>query len=180
MLNGSISIVANTANYSEGIEFPIKRYISHPDYFPFNDDNDIGLIELDTPVDCENCKSIALTESSPNPGDIITVTGWGWERDYLPDLLQVTQLPVLSIKDCDDAYSDLPYTYLTAHQFCAGKVEEPLVGPCWLDEGDPAVSNGVLVGLVSETFSCPGTYPYPRIYTDVAKFRDWIQNVTGI
>jgi secreted trypsin-like serine protease len=42
-----------------------------------------------------------------------------------------------------------------------------------LDEGDPLVCDGGLAGIMSLSVNC-GKQNRPSVYTDVAKYKDWI------
>lgn len=180
MANGSVVILANSSDIIGGIEFPIKRYILHPDYLPQYDEKDIALIELEETVECTFCEPITLAEQSPTAEENVTITGWGWSSEFYPFIsvvLQMIELPVLDWEECRQIL--LNTHVLTQNQFCIGDRNQTLLGPCGLDEGDPVVAEGVLVGLVSQVFGCYG-YEYPKIMTDVSKFRSWIRENSGI
>merc|ERR1712037_411885 len=57
--------------------------------------------------------------------------------------------------------------------FCAGLLGEGGKDACQGDSGGPVLLNNQIVGATSWGIGC--AYPnYPGVYTDVAMFRDWI------
>merc|ERR1719215_954818 len=57
--------------------------------------------------------------------------------------------------------------------FCAGLIGEGGKDACQGDSGGPVLLNNEIVGATSWGIGC--AYPnYPGVYTDVAMFRDWI------
>ena len=57
--------------------------------------------------------------------------------------------------------------------FCAGLLGEGGKDACQGDSGGPVLLNDEIVGATSWGIGC--AYPnYPGVYTDVAMFRNWI------
>lgn len=71
----------------------------------------------------------------------------------------------------------LEYSVKDHTQLCAGNVEKGGVDTCQGDSGGPllCVSGGAwkIVGVTSWGFGCGDKYS-PGVYTNVAKYRQWI------
>ena len=81
------------------------------------------------------------------------------------------ETPVISEKDCQNAYSGL----ITRRMMCFGFLEGGK-DSCNGDGGGPAVCNGEVQGIVSWGYKC-GEHNRPSVYTTVCEFRDWIHGV---
>lgn len=171
----------------------------HPDFGPETYDNDIALLYLDKPLECESCGTVGLVApnhaNSPDseslvaaPGMTATLSGWGSQsRDqekplFTPYLMRL-DAPLWNNWAC---IWDTSYTarQLTRNMLCAGDIQGT-GDSCHGDSGGPLVvpnSQGsgeyLLAGVISWGYGCaePG---FPGINTRVARYVDWISDVTG-
>lgn len=106
------------------------------------------------------------------------ITGWGAEREggTTTEVLNRASVPIISKAACNKAYES--FGGLPDGQICAAY---PNGGKdsCQGDSGGPLTIDGRLAGIVSWGNGCarPG---YPGAYTEIAAFRDWIKDKTGV
>lgn len=164
----------------------VKTVKQHPDYNSANIQNDISVLELESPVDMSsypNIKPVCLpAQDSTFPNSQATVSGWGTlaSGGVLPATLHKVGVTVFGDGDCGDMNQ-----YMTPDMMCAGLVEGGK-DACQGDSGgplflpDPANNNAqTLVGVVSWGFGCanPGQL---GIYAEVSHFRSWLDaQLTG-
>lgn len=101
-----------------------------------------------------------------------TVNGWGttsYSGEPTVTLLSV-DVNIINILSCNTSY----HGELTAGMMCAG-VTGGGKDACQGDSGGPLACNGLLTGVVSNGYEC-ALPNYPGIYTDVYKFKKWINS----
>ncbi|XP_026063666.1 trypsin-like [Carassius auratus] len=156
-----------------------SRSIVHPSYNSSTHDNDIGLIQLSSPVTLTDyIRPICLAAAGSNfsAGTETWVTGWGKLQSGgpFPDLLQEVQVPIVSNSDCNNAYGGL----ITNNMICAGLIKEGDKGSCQGDSGGPMVSRNGSLWVQSGIVSFAGVKcddpRYPGVYTRVSHYQDWI------
>uniref|UniRef100_A0A3Q1EXS1 ST14 transmembrane serine protease matriptase a n=1 Tax=Acanthochromis polyacanthus TaxID=80966 RepID=A0A3Q1EXS1_9TELE len=161
----------------------VKQVIPHPNYNDFTFDNDIALMELDSPVTYSDyIKPICLpaAQHSFPPGNTVWVTGWGATREggFAASVLQKAQVRIINWKTCDSLMGG----QLTSRMLCAGVLTGG-VDACQGDSGgplsSPSGSRMFLAGVVSWGDGCARRNK-PGIYTTVTKFRAWITQKTGV
>ncbi|XP_076836296.1 ST14 transmembrane serine protease matriptase b [Brachyhypopomus gauderio] len=163
----------------------VKRIISHPDYHSSEFDNDIALVELDSPIKFNQrvwpiCLPAATDEFFA--GKPVWITGWGrvQEAGMLANALQKAQVRIIN----DTVCSQLMGNGVTPRMICAGVLSGG-VDACQGDSGGPlsyidlASGRWFLTGVVSWGHGC-GRKSKPGIYTRVTKFRRWIRAETGV
>lgn len=148
----------------------------------------------------DKVQPIKLIESKEilKVGDINVVSGWGWTNQPVgsPHLMATT-LPIIDRQKCHASLKKYWIENVTERMICAGYFEggsdmalklptEQVLSvsekdSCLGDSGGPLVreSDGVLVGIVSWGVGC-ALEDRPGVYTNVAYFRDWIRDVTGV
>ncbi|XP_063989082.1 polyserase-2-like [Diachasmimorpha longicaudata] len=143
--------------------------------------NDVAVIKLQTPFKLDDTRrpvDLFKYQESVEQGIRAVITGWGAtvEGGGSPEVLNLVSVPIVSKEACSEAYKS--FGGLPAGQICAAY---PNGGKdaCQGDSGGPLTVDGRLAGIVSWGNGCarPG---YPGAYTEVAAFRDWIQEKTGI
>ncbi|WP_280720198.1 serine protease [Kitasatospora sp. MAP5-34] len=170
----------------------VSGVLKHPGFNALTMANDVALLKLATAV-TENGSTVAfapLATTAPTAGDAATVTGWGRTQQddtTLPTSLRTIQVPVTTTTDCEAAYSGLNLNLGgdegglldgldpvldTTSMLCAGPADGGQ-GFCTGDSGDPAVVNGVVVGIVSWSRGCAAAGS-PGVYSSVAYFHDWL------
>jgi len=160
----------------------VTRVIAHPSYNPVNNDNDLALLELTTPVNLnDRVATIPLLHSPTDdaltaPGILAIVTGWGATVDshasWSPTLQEVA-VPIVSNATCNSA---LPGPSITDNQICAGFAAGGK-DSCYGDSGGPLiVPNGggwKQTGIVSYGYGCAKPNLY-GVYTRVSRYITWI------
>jgi secreted trypsin-like serine protease len=167
-------------------ETVVVNVFVHPDYDPSSSSspNDIALLELATDV---QVPGIALSggEVAELVNVLAHIVGWGSisadteNPDFLPEQRDAA-VPIVDHDVCNasEAYSGI----LVDSQMCAG-FPSGGVDTCAGDSGGPLIvefqSGRAQVGLVSFGAGCaqPGA---AGIYTDIAKFDDWIKSFVDI
>ncbi|KAM9451667.1 ST14 transmembrane serine protease matriptase b [Clarias gariepinus] len=163
----------------------VKQIICHPDYDPVRDNNDIALMELDSPVPLgANIFPICLPAATRElpVGQPVWITGWGKIREEGPlaTVLQEAEVRIINETVC----SQLIGNEITPEMVCAGVLTGG-ADACQGDSGGPmtfvtpATGRSFLVGVVSWGEGC-GRKGKPGIYTRVTKYRSWIQKESGV
>nr|CAD7195777.1 unnamed protein product [Timema douglasi] len=161
----------------------VANYIIHENFNQNNFDNDIALLQVDTPFQfSDSVQPISLPaqgEATP-VGTQAVVSGWGVTvnggTEYSSDLLYIT-VNIYSDSDCNDKYY-ADYGGLFVGDFCAGHAEGG-IDACQGDSGGPLAAGGKLVGIVSWGDQC-ALPDRPGVYTRVSYYRDWIKEKTGV
>ena len=152
----------------------VKRIVRHGSYNFLTDDNDIALLELNTPaVFSRNVRTVTLN-SPGSIGENLTVIGWGIrETGTTSPVLRQARIPSVSRETCQSSYSKT----VTSNMLCAG-VPQGDIGPCYTDSGGP-ISNGnrEQVGLVSWGVRGCNSPNFYSVYTNVSNYTNWIANV---
>lgn len=167
------------------VNFGIEKVIVHPEYTiiknaPFND---IGLIRLDRDVVFSDFISpICLPvqdriHQMNHTARIAFVTGWGFtEFNKTSDVKLKLQLPVVDNQICRKKYQ--AHLSIRDTQLCAGGEEKK--DACKGDSGGPLMrnidGNYYLIGVVSFGPNPCAIKGVPGVYTNVAKFIDWIRS----
>lgn len=160
----------------------------HRRYSPRTSANDIGLIQLATPIALDGLTTatialpVDLDPQWPEVGSEITISGWGLmaqNPDVLPHQLQLAAVSVQAPPGGPCVLSTL-WNYDQDLMLCAGL---PAGGTdsCSGDSGGPAVvvTDGVayVAGVTSHGLSTCAQADYPGIYTRVTAYTSWILNL---
>ena len=167
-----------------GTVHEIVNIISHERYDNYETSslfhNDIALIEVKPhfKINKKTRNSIKLigTDKKIKPGTMAWVTGWGTTVEGLsitPFLLRKIRIPILSLNQCENYIGPI-----SEGEICAG-YEEGGRDSCQGDSGGSLVIGKLLVGIVAWGLGCARPQS-PGVYTNVAYYRDWIKNKTGI
>ena len=167
------------------IQKPVKRMIVHRNYNPTTFENDIALMELESPFDVQpHVVPICLPEPGEEfVGQVAHVAGWG-KLSYggpIPSILQVVKLPILANDKCQEMFNNAGHDKEIKPTFlCAGYTDGGK-DSCEGDSGGPLMvqkSNGhwVLVGTVSHGIKCAEPN-LPGVYMKTAAYRLWIDNI---
>lgn len=161
----------------------LKQIIPHPNYNEYTFDNDIALMELDSPVTYSDyIRPICLPASQHDfpTGNTVWITGWGATREggFAATVLQKAQVRIINRAVCNDLMNG----QITSRMLCAGVLSGG-VDACQGDSGGPLSSPSgtrmFLAGVVSWGDGCARRNK-PGIYTTVTKFRGWIKEKTGV
>jgi secreted trypsin-like serine protease len=134
---------------------------------------DAALLFLEHPV--TGVRTIAMAETSPLAGAVVSAAGWGETSEgasSLPDRLRSVVLEVATKRACGRG-NRIPGGYFSSSMMCAGN---PGRDTCAGDSGGPLVSmssgHAVLVGITSFGFGCARA-GHPGVYTRVSSIRGW-------
>ncbi|KAH8352470.1 hypothetical protein KR084_004372 [Drosophila pseudotakahashii] len=162
--------VGSSNSESGGQVVRVSRILAHEnfgEYYGLSDD--VAVIKLQTSLKMGvGVKSIPLADSSPKPGSLASVSGWGkigYYKDYSRTLLETT-VAIVDWHKCRKSYLGK----VTKDMICASA---PGKDSCAGDSGGPLVSGGKLVGIVSFGYGCADPQ-YPGVYADVAELKPWI------
>lgn len=140
--------------------------------------NDIALIRVREPFELDKSRQvIQLFEKDEKSENLAKVSGFGVVKDgyYLGELaenLQWVEIPLIERDYCDKMYQ-YKYEGLPEGTICAGENDIGGKNACKGDEGSPLAIDGRLAGVVSWSYNCADPY-YPPVYTEIAYYRDWI------
>ncbi|XP_029027296.1 ST14 transmembrane serine protease matriptase a [Betta splendens] len=161
----------------------LKQIIPHPYYNTFTFDNDMALMELDSPVSFSDyIRPICLPAATHNfpAGDTVSISGWGATREggSAAMVLQKAEVRIINSTVCNSLMAG----QITSRMLCAGVLKGG-VDACQGDSGGPLSSSvgqhAFLAGVVSWGDGC-ARRDKPGIYTQVTKFRGWIKEKTGV
>uniref|UniRef100_A0A673U1G5 Peptidase S1 domain-containing protein n=1 Tax=Suricata suricatta TaxID=37032 RepID=A0A673U1G5_SURSU len=149
----------------------VLRAISHPDYNPQSNVNDIMLLQLENRVTRNRAVSpvpLPGAQDRLRPGTECTAAGWGLlSLSRSTNRLHEVQLTVQRDTRCLDRFR----FYTDETQICVGNPrsrKSAFLG----DSGGPLVCNNVAQGIVSygDSRGIP-----PAVFTRVSSFTDWIR-----
>ncbi|KAK9751337.1 Trypsin [Popillia japonica] len=172
--------VGSSIRNSGGTVVKVEAIYQHPNFDYFTVDYDISVLSLSSSLNFDsNIAAIKLPSENQEfaAGIESVVTGWGDTAQGGPsaDQLQAVRVPLVSLSDCQAAYS--PYN-ITDRMLCAG-IKEGGKDACQGDSGGPLVIDDVLVGVVSWGIGCAQP-EYPGVYASVPNLRSYISEVSGI
>ncbi|NXP60754.1 FA7 factor, partial [Chloropsis cyanopogon] len=162
-------------------ESGVARMIIHEEYRNGHVNNDIALLNLETPVNltdyvvpiCLPEKRFAVYELSTIK--FSTVSGWGRliDRGATSSVLMRVDLPRVKTQECEKE-TDLN---ITENMFCAGDLSG-VKDSCKGDSGGPHATQykntWFLTGIVSWGKGCAVEGSY-GVYTRVSKYIDWLR-----
>uniref|UniRef100_A0A034VZS7 Trypsin I-P1 n=1 Tax=Bactrocera dorsalis TaxID=27457 RepID=A0A034VZS7_BACDO len=155
----------------------VSKISVHRDYNATSYTNDVAVLHLDghVPANFTRARAIPLnSDLNLNASNTVCqVSGWGRTENggYSPQLM-VVDVAIVNRSQCATNYGALVHDGM----ICAGYMEGGR-DACVGDSGGPLVCGEQLAGVVSFGVGCaqPG---FPGVYTDVATYVPWINNVT--
>ena len=153
----------------------VVRIIRHEDFNLETVENDIALLELESPLSInEFVAPISLPTKYQHSSGSALVSGWGTLREfafYGSSRLMKVAVPIVSNEDCNNDYeSETNPRPIFDSMLCAGENEKDA---CQGDSGGPLACGSYLCGIVSWGRGC-GRQGFPGVYTQVSYFVDWI------
>jgi len=168
----------------------VKKVYVHRGYVARTFDNDLALLELDSPVSFEeHILPICLPdpavarEEAHYTGRVATVTGWGRLRHGgpLPDKLHEVQLPIVPNKECQSWFRETGHKKTIKPEFLCAGFKSGEKDSCEGDSGGPLTlrrpdGRWELVGTVSHGIKC--AYPnLPGVYMRMTHYKPWIDGI---
>uniref|UniRef100_A0A8B9JUG9 Suppression of tumorigenicity 14b n=1 Tax=Astyanax mexicanus TaxID=7994 RepID=A0A8B9JUG9_ASTMX len=178
-----LGLLSQSESSADTVQKSIKQIISHPEYDPRTYDNDIALMELNSPVTLnQNIWPICLPAASHEfpAGLDVWITGWGQTREDGSTVLQKAEVRIINDTICNQLMNN----EITPRMICAGVLSGG-VDACQGDSGgpmssvDPDSGRLFLAGVVSWGEGC-GRKNKPGVYTRVTKYRSWIREQSGV
>ncbi|XP_034836824.1 trypsin-7-like [Maniola hyperantus] len=178
-------VYAGSTLRSQTVPYTICAHFVHPLWNTSNlhsHDYDYQLLLLELPIPVSSvARPIAIgTESDDEPGNMVSVSGWGhlhYKKSKMQEYLYRVSVPIMSHSECKEM-PDGKYSNITPRMFCAGYLNGTK-DSCQGDSGGPVVYNAKLIGLVSYGVGCAAPMQ-PGVYSNVPMGRDWIRSVTGL
>uniref|UniRef100_A0A2M4BNY7 CLIP domain-containing serine protease n=2 Tax=Anopheles marajoara TaxID=58244 RepID=A0A2M4BNY7_9DIPT len=178
------------------LDLPPLEIITHPDYNPSTQRNDIALIRIEqTPAYSDFLRAICLptrnVDSFVVPGQKLSVSGWGrtdmFQEKLGPNALSPIKLklslPYMERDRCTKTFR--PWNYmLTEGQLCAGG--EKAKDTCAGDSGSPLMNFDMkrgqwfISGIVSIGVRNCGVEGLPGVYTNVYHYLPWIRKYVQV
>jgi secreted trypsin-like serine protease len=152
-----------------GAKLRVEHVYIHQQYDPDSHDNDISLLKLSG--DISGGISPLSFAAPPATGVRVTTAGWGLTTENGKQSLELREVtvPVVASKQCKSSYGNL-----TDNMICAGEAGKD---SCQGDSGGPlfidSASGAQQIGIVSYGVGC-GRSGYPGVYTEVDRYRNWI------
>ncbi|KZC07075.1 Serine proteinase stubble, partial [Dufourea novaeangliae] len=165
----------------------VRRVIVNRGYDPATFENDLALLELDSPVEFdEHIVPICMPEDGTDyTGRMATVTGWGRLKydGGVPSVLQEVQVPIIKNSVCQEMFQTAGHSKLILDSFLCAGYANGQKDSCEGDSGGPLVmqrpdGRWFLVGTVSHGIKCAAPY-LPGVYMRTTYFKPWLQGVTG-
>lgn len=163
----------------EGVVHDVEFALTHADYNPDTQENDIALVKLTTASEQTAVGLVDAADTAAQPGDGATIVGWGRlaEGGATSNVLQEVTVPIITNETCQEAYAADGIT-LTATMLCAGR-EEGGQDSCQGDSGGPLMVSAApgdfrQAGVVSFGIGCARPEKY-GVYTRLSQFRDWVE-----
>ncbi|XP_051164043.1 chymotrypsin-1-like isoform X2 [Leptopilina boulardi] len=168
--DSNIDVVVGTNTLDEGGAFyKSKKIIPHPNYSSLLIRHDIGLIQLEKPIEFnDKIKSIPLpVDDFSKFGNSAVLSGWGTTSypGKPPNELQHIFLTVIPQKECLNTNFRI-----TNSNICT--LNKKGEGACHGDSGGPLVADDVQIGIVS--WGKPCAKGQPDVFTRVYSYMDWI------
>ncbi|KAL7305315.1 hypothetical protein TKK_0002445 [Trichogramma kaykai] len=142
-------------------------------------EGDIALIKLADPIIYdEQHQPIEMFEQDEETAENARaiVSGWGQTpTTWKPSQLQAVVVPIISKRTCSDLYYE-KFGPLPSGEICALVLGVGGKDACVGDSGGPLAVNQRLAGVVSWGEGCAKPYQ-PGVYTEVAFYRNWIEQV---
>ncbi|NXK39180.1 ACRO protein, partial [Piprites chloris] len=160
----------------------IQRLLVHEDYNAADQSNDIALLELDRPAECNFYVHLGCVPNGTvdvSELDTCYVAGWGAttaRAQKTSDVLQEAQVHLIDVQICNS--SDWYAGDVHTHNLCAGHPEGG-IDTCQGDSGGPLMCKDDdadyfwVVGVTSWGKGCARA-KRPGIYTSTQHFYNWI------
>ncbi|XP_016940714.3 serine protease filzig isoform X1 [Drosophila suzukii] len=166
----------------------VKRVIVHRQYDPATFENDLALLELDTPVqfDTHIVPICMPNDVADFTGRMATVTGWGRLKygGGVPSVLQEVQVPIIENSVCQEMFHTAGHNKKILTSFLCAGYANGQKDSCEGDSGGPLVlqrpdGRYELAGTVSHGIKCAAPY-LPGVYMRTTFYKPWLRSITGV
>ncbi|XP_065368071.1 serine protease filzig [Calliphora vicina] len=166
----------------------VKRVIVHRQYDPATFENDIALLELESPVtfDTHIVPICMPSDIADFTGRMATVTGWGRLKygGGVPSVLQEVQVPVIENSVCQEMFHTAGHNKKILNSFLCAGYANGQKDSCEGDSGGPLVLQRAdgryeLAGTVSHGIKCAAPY-LPGVYMRTTFYKPWLRSITGV
>ncbi|CAG9573374.1 unnamed protein product [Danaus chrysippus] len=166
----------------------VRRVIVHRQYDAATFENDLALLELDSPVQfAPHIVPICMPpDDADYTGRVATVTGWGRLRygGGVPAVLQEVQVPVIENNACQEMFHTAGHAKKILNSFICAGYANGQKDSCEGDSGGPLVlqrddGRWQLVGTVSHGIKCAAPY-LPGVYMRTTYYKPWLRSITGV
>ncbi|XP_012288932.1 trypsin 3A1 [Orussus abietinus] len=172
----------NRASDRPGVEHKVKTIYSHERFNPYDFNNDIAVMELETPVQLSSTvQTLCLPDNQyvDYTGRMATAVGWGRteEDGILSSQLLKVDVPILSQEECDrSGYAE---HRVTENMFCAGYLDGGR-DACRGDSGGPLQVLGPnghyeFAGIISWGRGCARPR-FPGVYAKMTNYLGWLKD----
>lgn len=162
----------------------VERVLAYPNFDPTELHGDAGLLILSAPVTAPPI-ALATAEDATlyEPGDMLTVAGWGIDNrrtGHAPSQLQSATVPIEEPSRCKEGTKRFYPFFDPERQVCTLDAPHFHITTCHGDSGGPAIATRpdgtpVEVGVTSlGDGSCNPTSP--AVYTRVDQISSWVQS----
>ncbi|CAH0546523.1 unnamed protein product [Brassicogethes aeneus] len=182
---------AHNISAEEPTQVTIKgeKVTVHPKFDIETFQNDIALIKLSQPVNpTESIQIVNLPTRSTKDNNYYAASvcslGWGLTEDKsrssiddISQVLRFVNVTILDIYSCGEYFNTESKEFINESNFCVSGHKNK--GTCSGDSGGPLMHEDVQIGIVSigSTFC---EMCYPSVFTNIAKFLDWIQENSDV
>ncbi|XP_060808752.1 serine protease filzig [Amyelois transitella] len=166
----------------------VRRVIVHRQYDAATFENDLALLELESPVkfDAHIVPICMPPDEADFTGRMATVTGWGRLKygGGVPAVLQEVQVPVIENSACQEMFLTAGHQKNIRKSFICAGYANGQKDSCEGDSGGPLVlqredGRWQLVGTVSHGIRCAAPF-LPGVYMRTTFYKPWLKSVTGV
>lgn len=166
----------------------VKRVVVHKDYKAPTFENDIAILELESPIERKpHIVPICLPEISEEfEGRMAIVSGWG-RLEYggnVPNVLHQVSVPIMNNTKCQTMFTNSGHKKKVRESFLCAGYDLGKKDSCEGDSGGPLMvqqpdTRWILAGTVSHGIKC--AYPdLPGVYMRMTYYKPWIERITGL